>query len=291
MGLVQQKRARYLGVTVGSDPEMSPRAEVHSVPYAIHAAVADDAIGDINPSSVTVNGTLIVDSNGNWVGPATGLVGPTGPMGPQGPAGADGAIGATGADGPVGPQGPTGATGATGATGSQGLQGPQGLVGPTGATGLQGLQGPQGAVGPTGATGLQGLQGAQGPAGPTGPIGPQGPTGAAGAQGIQGIQGVQGPIGPTGPTSSSVCQWISGTSISGTNANGSLNTSTATCPPATPILVSMAPAWWSWSGNAMCIPVNRRNGNTAYSDWFSSPAGIGSGCQGNSLYTLAFCCP
>lgn len=34
---------RYLGVTVGSDPEMTPRETVSSVPYAFHAGSADTA--------------------------------------------------------------------------------------------------------------------------------------------------------------------------------------------------------------------------------------------------------
>jgi hypothetical protein len=81
------------------------------------------------------NGVAIIDSAGNWVGPSTGLIGPTGPQGAQGPSGPQGATGATGAQGPSGPQG------ATGATGAQGPAGPQGA---TGATGAQGPSGPQG---------------------------------------------------------------------------------------------------------------------------------------------------
>jgi hypothetical protein len=85
----------YLGVTVGSDPEMTPRQHITSVPYAF---VSDNAIGDITPNSVTttgnisttgaisgatgtfsgalaanggitVGGTTIIDSSGNLVGP------------------------------------------------------------------------------------------------------------------------------------------------------------------------------------------------------------------------------
>ncbi len=135
---------RYVGIKVGADPEMTPRQDVASVPYAL---VANDAVGDIHPASVTVNGTLVIDNNGAWVGPSSGLVGPTGAQGPAGP---QGPIGPTGAQGPAGPQGPIGPTGA------QGLQGPQGDIGP------QGVQGPIGPQGPTGA---------QGPIGPTGPAG------------------------------------------------------------------------------------------------------------------------
>jgi hypothetical protein len=80
----------YLGVTVGTDPEMKPRQKITSVPYAL---VSNNAIGDITPNSVTttgsitttgtatiggvlaanggvsVGGTSIIDTSGNWVGP------------------------------------------------------------------------------------------------------------------------------------------------------------------------------------------------------------------------------
>jgi hypothetical protein len=152
----------WLGVTVGTDSEMD-RVQLASVPYALFCR---NAIGDITPNTITVGGTLVVDADGNWVGPATGLVGPTGPQGPTGAAGA------------TGPQGPAGATGATG---------PQGPTGATGATGP---------AGPTGATGAAGAAGPTGPQGPTGPTGPAGPTGATGAT---------GPQGDPGPTSIPAC--------------------------------------------------------------------------------------
>lgn len=112
---------RYVGLAVGSDQEMSPRQATRSVPYAL---VAADAVGDIHPASVSVNGHTVIDAQGNWVGPATGLVGPAGPSGAQGPAG------------PMGPQGLTGAMGPTGPTGDPG---PPGAMGPTGPTGPSGL--------------------------------------------------------------------------------------------------------------------------------------------------------
>lgn len=88
---------RYLGVTVGNDAEMTPRQTLDSVPYAL---VANNAIGDITPTTVTVAGTQVIDTMGNWVGPKSGLVGATGPQGAQG------------AQGPAGPAGPTGPAGA-----------------------------------------------------------------------------------------------------------------------------------------------------------------------------------
>lgn len=155
---------RYFGMTVGQDPEMTPRTLVGSVPYAL---VAQDAIGDIHPTTVSIAGVgTVIDASGHWVGSPTGLQGPAGPAGADGaagPQGPQGPQGATGAQGPAGPQG------AAGAQGPAGPQGPQGAVGPAGATGAQGPAGPPGATGP------------QGSVGPTGPIGPQGPTGPAGA--------------------------------------------------------------------------------------------------------------
>ncbi|MCA9598089.1 MAG: collagen-like protein [Myxococcales bacterium] len=126
---------RYLGVKVGADAEMTPRQTIVSVPYAL---MANNAVGDITPTSVSVNGTQVIDGTGNWVGPTAGLVGPTGPQGPAGPAGAVGATGAQGPQGPAGPAGPTGPTGATGSQGPQGVPGAQGPVGPTGPSGVVG---------------------------------------------------------------------------------------------------------------------------------------------------------
>ncbi len=184
---------RWVGVTVGSDPEMSPRAPVLSVPYALSA---ENATGDITPSSVTIPGYgLVINAQGEWVGDPSGLQGPQGPpgaqgiQGPQGPAGAMGATGPQGAAGPQGPQGPAGPQGPTGATGPQGPAGPQGNPGPAGPAGATGATGPQGPAGPVGATGPQGPAGPTGATGATGPAGPAGATGPAGPQGPSGVVG------------------------------------------------------------------------------------------------------
>jgi hypothetical protein len=124
---------RHLGVKVGADPEMTPRQEVVSVPYAM---LANNVNGDITPRTVTIGNTTVIDGNGNWVGPPTGLVGPTGPAG---------ATGATGSPGLAGPAGPAGPTGETGATGLPGVPGPPGATGATGPTGPAGVA-PSGAV-------------------------------------------------------------------------------------------------------------------------------------------------
>ncbi len=121
---------RYLGVTVSDDPEMTPRAAVNSVPYAL---LANDATGDIHPKTVVINGQTVIDEEGNWVGPATGLTGPKGDpgaTGPKGDKGDTGAKGDTGLTGDIGPMGPMGPKGDTGAKGDKGDQGPKGDPGP-----------------------------------------------------------------------------------------------------------------------------------------------------------------
>lgn len=103
-------RTRFLGVTVGTDPEMTPREPIGSVPYAL---VATNVVGDITPTSISIGGTQIVDSTGHWVGATSGPAGPQGPIGPIGPAGPMGPAGPTGLTGPTGPMGPAGPAGPT----------------------------------------------------------------------------------------------------------------------------------------------------------------------------------
>lgn len=134
-GAITGAQPRYLGITVGNDEELSPRAALGSVPFAL---VANDVTGDVHARSLSVNGKEVITSNGVWVGLPTGLAGSTGPKGPQG------------------------LTGPHGAPGSQGLTGPQGALGPQGAPGTQGIPGEAGPMGPGG------------PMGPTGPMGPSG---------------------------------------------------------------------------------------------------------------------
>ncbi len=196
---------RHFGITIGDEPELAPRSPVQSVPYALLAA---DVNGDIHPTSVTINGTEVINEDGEWVGPTLGLVGPTGPEGPAGPvgpagtAGAQGpagAVGPTGPAGPAGPIGPAGAVGPTGPIGATGAVGPTGPIGATGAVGPTGPIGATGAVGPTGPIGATGAVGPTGPIGATGAVGPTGPIGATGAVGPTGPIGATGAVGPTGP--------------------------------------------------------------------------------------------
>lgn len=69
-------------------------------------------IGTSNPQAkldvfgnIAVNGRVIINNSGMWVGNPTGLQGPPGPQGPEGP---QGQPGPQGEQGPAGPQGPPG---------------------------------------------------------------------------------------------------------------------------------------------------------------------------------------
>lgn len=120
---------RYLGVTVGNDPEMTPRQPIVSAPYAL---LSNDAVGDLHPTTISVGGQTIIDGQGHWVGSVAGLQGPAGPAGPaggQGPQGPPGAVGPQGSPGPAGPAGPQGTAGAQGPMGPAGPTGPQGPAG------------------------------------------------------------------------------------------------------------------------------------------------------------------
>jgi len=108
----------YLGVQVGTDPEMVPRLMITAQAYAMKARDVTNEI--IHPRAVAVGGRTVIDSTGRWVGDPTGLMGPTGATGPAGPRGATGATGPQGPVGGTGPQGPAGSPGATGPAGSTG---------------------------------------------------------------------------------------------------------------------------------------------------------------------------
>lgn len=214
-----------IGIQIDSDTELSPRMTLGSVPYAFKSAEANNAIGDITPSSISVINnfgqlTPVIDGDGNWLGTALeGAQGPQGEVGdtgPEGPPGAEGPEGPAGAEGPTGPAGPTGPQGLPGTAAAQGDPGPAGPQGDTGAQGPQGATGPIGPAGPQGDTGATGAQGPQGIVGATGPAGPQGDTGATGPQGPQGDTGATGPQGLQGDTGATGAQGPQGdTGIAG----------------------------------------------------------------------------
>jgi hypothetical protein len=151
-GAVFDGSVRYLGVKVGSDPEMTPRSPIDSVPYAI---VAGDVNGDIHPKSVSVGGATVIDSSGHWVGSPTGLQGPQGVPGPPGVSGPPGVPGVSG------PPGQPGAPGVAGPPGPKGDQGPPGATGPAGppyASAFYDADQPQFYMDPNGTSVISGIQ-------------------------------------------------------------------------------------------------------------------------------------
>lgn len=133
---------------------LTPRQSVGSVAYSFHSNTATSAEDvpnkDINPNSITIDGTMVINSSGQWVGDSTGLVGAQGEKGDTGDIGLTGPQGDQGIQGLVGPQGTQGLTGDTGLTGAAGPQGDIGLTGADGPQGITGLVGPQGLKGDKG---------------------------------------------------------------------------------------------------------------------------------------------
>ena len=92
-------------------------------------------IGTSNPAAkldifgnLAIMGNMVINSDGQWVGDSTGLVGPQGPPGPQGEQGGTGPRGPRGYTGPQGERGPQGPQGEQGSQGETGPQGPAGPV-------------------------------------------------------------------------------------------------------------------------------------------------------------------
>ncbi|HDM8245204.1 TPA: hypothetical protein P0E24_004350 [Vibrio campbellii] len=94
----------------------------YEVKAVLFARVAENAVGFITPTEVDTNaiyidGNMVIDSSGRWVGDLEGLGGEVGPQGPKGDAGAVG---------PVGPKGDKGDKGNTGSRGYRGYKGEEG---------------------------------------------------------------------------------------------------------------------------------------------------------------------
>ena len=89
----------FLGIRIDQGQELEPRTEIANVPSAMHAEYARDVIGSINPSKVIIDGNVVIDEAGKWVGDPTGLQGPQGAPGEAGPQGPQGVQGAAGGNG------------------------------------------------------------------------------------------------------------------------------------------------------------------------------------------------
>ncbi len=115
-------QAPWMGVSINGGADLTPRTRFASVPFAL---VASELLPGrtIDAAEVEIDGQLVINDRGEWVGDPTGLRGPAGPEGPRGPQGAVGPQGPQGPQGDRGPAGPQGPRGEQGATGAQGEQG------------------------------------------------------------------------------------------------------------------------------------------------------------------------
>ncbi|VAW55756.1 hypothetical protein MNBD_GAMMA07-1013 [hydrothermal vent metagenome] len=138
LGSIDFNNPLFLGIQVATDPEMTPRQTLTSVPYALRALSADTADG-VSPGSITAvdigeictqGEILVYDTTTGW---ACGTA-PQGPIGLPGLNGAQGLAGLPGVQGNTGPPGAQGPRGARGLAGSSGPQGAQGSPGPAVST-------------------------------------------------------------------------------------------------------------------------------------------------------------
>ena len=60
----------YLELTVDDGDPLLPRQEINSVPFALRAGTAENLEGGyVDASDVSIEGQLVIDADGNWVGP------------------------------------------------------------------------------------------------------------------------------------------------------------------------------------------------------------------------------
>jgi hypothetical protein len=175
--------AYYLGVAVGSDPEMTPRLPLASVPTSLRARVADQ-LGQVCGDGETLKyqASTSAWSCTSFASAATGSAGSACSAGKTMLSGSGDPLPAIGTDGDFylnlasyalfGPKTSGSWNAGVALKGSDGPAGTQGPAGPPGTPGVPGAQGPQGTQGIQGVQGAPGTQGSTGPQGPAGPAGP-----------------------------------------------------------------------------------------------------------------------
>ena len=94
----------HLGFTLDDGDEFSPRTNINKIPGAFVADVALQVAptSEIDITSVSIGGDLVIDEEGRWVGSPVGLRGPQGPQGEQGIQGIQGVQGPQGGRGEQG---------------------------------------------------------------------------------------------------------------------------------------------------------------------------------------------
>ena len=151
----------------------------------------------------------VIDQNGNWTGPISGLSGTSGTSGTSGATGTSGTSGINGSSGQTGSDGTSGTSGTRGTSGTSGVNGSSGQTGSAGTSGTSGI-GSSGTSGTNGATGSSGTSGQNGTSGTSGQNGTSGANGTSGTSGISqpgtpgtsGTSGVDGSSGTSGTSGS-----------------------------------------------------------------------------------------
>jgi len=65
---ILQQYPLYIEVQLNSNTPMTPRQAINSVPYSQIAGVAESVEGNVDATEIYVNGSMVVDGSGNWVG-------------------------------------------------------------------------------------------------------------------------------------------------------------------------------------------------------------------------------
>ena len=64
----------YLEIEVGNVGPLTPRKELSAAPYARVAGVSQQVDGgSVNATEVQINGSIVIDGSGSWVGPTISL--------------------------------------------------------------------------------------------------------------------------------------------------------------------------------------------------------------------------
>lgn len=163
----------------------------------------------------------VIDQNGNWTGPTSGLSGTSGTSGTNGAAGTSGTSGVNGSSGQTGSAGTSGTSGTRGTSGTSGTSG----IGSSGTSGTSGQDGTSGTSGQDGFSGTGGTSGTSGISQP----GTPGTSGTSGTSGVSndGTSGTSGTSGVNGISSGQVYYFnqsqnsdVSGYKVLATTPNG-----------------------------------------------------------------------
>ena len=206
----------YLGISVMSDPEMTPRIKLTSLPYSFRSGISENIVCDDCIDGETLSDSIILDerldisgkdfsigTDNLFVKQSSGNVG-IGVNSPSDKLTVNGSIRLIPISVSICDSIHKGSIYFDSDDnfiylcngGEWILFGNQGDIGPAGPAGPQG---PKGEQGDKGSDGMQGPQGQIGPKGDQGDIGPAGSQGQVGDKGDHGDPGLTGPEGPMGP--------------------------------------------------------------------------------------------